>query len=353
MAKKPSKDPYQSAGVDVHKGDALVEWLQATKSSPGKSSSKGPRTYGAAVAGIGGFAGLFRPDFRKMKDPLLIASTDGVGTKLLLGIQHNALSGLGHDLVAMCVNDLYTVGGSPLFFLDYFATGQLDTRQFKSVLASIKSACVYCSTPLLGGETAELPGLYEKGHFDLAGFVIGVVDGKCALGPEQVKAGDKLYAIASSGFHSNGYSLIRKWLSDRKKPASPALIKKIMTPTRIYREIPGLVDTLGNKSFHALANITGGGISGNLPRVIPNGMICEIDKSALPTPKWMTDFVQESGATFEDVEHVFNFGAGMIAVIGARAAASFEKAAKKASLSVNQIGSVRAGGVGEAIVRYK
>ena len=253
MAKKPSAptprkvDPYQSAGVDVHKGDALVEWLQATKPSPSKKN--GPRTFGQAVAGIGGFAGLFRPDFGKMKDPLLIASTDGVGTKLLLGIKHKALNGLGHDLVAMCVKDLYTVGGTPLFFLDYFATGQLDTKQFKSVLASIKSACVYCNTPLLGGETAELPGLYEKGHFDLAGFVIGVVDGKKALGPERVKVGDKLYAIESSGFHSNGYSLVRSWLDKRKTPASPALIKKIMTPTRIYREIPGLVETLGNKSF--------------------------------------------------------------------------------------------------------
>jgi len=353
MAKNP-KDPYQSAGVDVHKGDALVEWLQSGPTPSVKyPKAHSPHVFGKAVAGIGGFAGLFRPDFRKMKDPLLIASTDGVGTKLLLGIQHNALSGLGHDLVAMCVNDLYTVGGTPLFFLDYFATGQLDTKQFKAVLASIKSACMYCSTPLLGGETAEMPGLYDKGHFDLAGFVIGVVDGKCALGPERVREGDRLYAISSSGFHSNGYSLIRKWLESRKKPATASLIKKIMAPTRIYREIPALVDKLGIKSFHALANITGGGISGNLPRVIPNGMVCEIETRALPTPKWMRDFIVESGADFEEVEHVFNFGAGMIAVIGARAASSFEQASKKASLSVNHIGYVRGGGVGEAVVKYK
>lgn len=355
MAKQNKNDPYQSAGVDVHKGDALVAWLQSTKSSKKSDVNKRLKNvskFGQTVAGIGGFAGLFRPRFGKMKDPLLIASTDGVGTKLLLGIKHDMLSGLGQDLVAMCVNDLYTVGGTPLFFLDYFATGQLDEKQFKSVLASIKSACLYCDTPLLGGETAELPGLYDKGHFDLAGFVVGVVDGAASLGPARVQDGDVLYAIESSGFHSNGYSLVRKWLDERQTPVSTAVLRKIMTPTRIYREIPHLVSGLGVKSFHALANITGGGISGNLPRVIPDGFVCEIKKRSLPTPKWMSAFIKESGASFDDVEHVFNFGAGMIAVLSHNAGKKFETLASKMGLRVNQIGSVHASGRGEAFVRY-
>ena len=175
MTQDPSKSLYKEAGVDIEKGEKLVEWLQNDKSSD--------KVAGEVVSGIGGFAALFRPNFSGMEDPLLIAGTDGVGTKVLIGIDTGMLEGLGVDLVSMCVNDLYTIGGKPLFFLDYYATGILDENQFKVDFKGIKKGLAESNALLLGGETAELPGLYEKGHFDLAGFVVGVVDGKKKLEP--------------------------------------------------------------------------------------------------------------------------------------------------------------------------
>jgi phosphoribosylformylglycinamidine cyclo-ligase len=318
MAEK--RDLYKESGVDVEKGDELVDWLQG-------SGSIGTRG-GEVVSGIGGFAALFRPDFKGMEDPLLVTGTDGVGTKVLLAIEENDLEGLGFDLVAMCVNDLYTVGGRPLFFLDYYATGVLDSNQFKAVLAGIRKALKQCDTALLGGETAELPGLYEKGHFDL---------------------GDVLIALESSGFHSNGYSLLRKWLKTKK--ASPARIKQILEPTRIYWELPDILKALPG-SVHALANITGGGISGNLPRVLPANVVAEIDPKLIPTPKWMQEIFADYDASFASVEGVFNMGAGMIAAVKASDADAFIKACAASKLGAAKIGSITAG-QGEASVRFK
>jgi phosphoribosylformylglycinamidine cyclo-ligase len=337
-------DLYKEAGVDVDKGDRLVEWLQGGKAPTATR-------YGATVSGIGGFAALFRPNFKGMTDPLLISSTDGVGTKVLLGIQTGKLKGLGLDLVAMCVNDLYTIGGRPLFFLDYYATGALDEAQFKDVLTGIKTGCAQSGALLLGGETAEMPGLYQRGHFDLAGFVVGVVDGETMLGPSRVKAGDRLYALPSSGFHSNGFSLLRKWAEGE---TDQGVLDRLMTPTRIYHEIPELVDTLGSGTFHALANITGGGISGNLPRVIPAHLACHIELGAVPTPAWMRAFLESKGTTVRAQEAVFNGGCGMIAVVAREGAAKFETAAKAAQLDVTPIGDVKDGaaGAGEATVHF-
>ncbi len=335
------KNFYKESGVDVEKGDALVDWLQ---------SSSSPRSQrGEIVSGIGGFAALYRPQFQDMSDPLLIASTDGVGTKVLLGIEENQLEGLGIDLVAMCVNDLYTVGGRPLFFLDYYATGVLDEQQFKAVLSGIRKGLDACGAALLGGETAELPGLYKKGHFDLAGFVVGAVDASRRLGPELVKAGDVLIAFESSGFHSNGYSLIRKWLAETA--ADPSLLQKILEPTKIYHEVPELIERLGWGHLHALANITGGGISGNLPRVLPDGCHAEIKASDLPTPRWMASFCESHGAAFQDVEGVLNMGAGMIAVVAQDAAQDFLQLASELKLSACTIGKLREG-TGPAAVLY-
>lgn len=355
MSKRPTddtpnlpKDLYKEAGVDVAKGDRLVEWLQNDKTGDGTQRTR----YGSTVSGIGGFAALFRPDFRGLADPLLITSTDGVGTKVLLGIESGILTGLGQDLVSMCVNDLYTIGGRPLFFLDYYATGALDEAQFKDVLTGIKGACKQSGALLLGGETAEMPGLYEKGHFDLAGFVVGVVDGKKMLGPAHVRSGDKLYAIASSGFHSNGYSLVRRWVKD-SGTVNRALMEKLMTPTRVYHEIPDLLDALGTEAFHSLANITGGGISGNLPRVMPEGVDCHITASALPVPGWMRDFIESHGTSVLAQEAVFNLGCGMIAAIAPNATTSFEAAARKAGLDVHAIGEVKTSSAGgEAQVHF-
>ncbi len=324
-------DLYKEAGVDVAKGDRLVEWLQAGD----KASVR--HDLGTAVSGIGGFAALFRPNFKGMADPLLVTGTDGVGTKVLLGIDTGILGGLGQDLVAMCVNDLYTVGGRPLFFLDYYATGALDEEQFKAVLTGIKRGCELSGALLLGGETAEMPGLYGKGHFDLAGFVVGVVDGKRALGPHLVKPGDCLYALPSSGFHSNGYSLVRHWL--QSAPASRQVLEQLMLPTRIYHEVPDLLAKLGDGVVHALANITGGGISGNLPRVMPEHTACHVRTAALPVPGWMRTFITSHGTSVEAQEAVFNLGCGMIA------------AARAAGLDVVAIGDVKAA-TGEAHVVF-
>ena len=323
-------DLYKKSGVDINKGEALVDWL--------KESSDSQEAGGARVSGIGGFAALYRPDFKGMQDPLLISGTDGVGTKVLLALEADKLEGLGVDLVAMCVNDLYCVGGRPLFFLDYYATGVLCDEQFKKVLAGIRKGLDASGCMLMGGETAELPGLYAKGHLDLAGFVVGVVDGPKRLLAENVEEGDSLVSLESSGFHSNGYSLIRHFLSEKKADAQ--LLEKLMAPTKIYGQLPTIMDAMGPKKIHAMANITGGGISGNLPRVMPKNKVAVIEKAALPTPAWMTSFFEDHNARFEDVEPVFNLGAGMIAVIAKDAKEEFIAAADQAGFGPKVIGHI-------------
>jgi phosphoribosylformylglycinamidine cyclo-ligase len=337
-----SKNLYKDAGVDTAKGDSLVDWLQAKK-----PSFTHPRGLGRVVEGIGGFAGLFSMDLSRFKNPTLVASTDGVGTKLLLGLSEKICDGLGQDLVAMCVNDLYTVGATPLFFLDYYATGALDEHQFRQVLSAIKSSCEVCGMALLGGETAEMPGLYEKGHFDLAGFVVGIVDDSRRLGPTNVKHGDALISLASSGFHSNGYSLIRKWLKEKPRPD---LREKLMAPTKLYFEIPELL-IRHQEAFHALANITGGGISGNLPRVIPDHLHAVIEKNKLPTPEWMREFIQFNGSEIMDVEDVFNLGVGMVAVVDGSKSAEFLSSARELNLEAAVIGHLKTK-EGPATVEY-
>jgi len=338
-------DLYKASGVDTELGDEMVDWLQ-------KDAKPISNPLGNVVSGVGGFAGLFKPNFSGLKDPILVSSTDGVGTKVILGLEHNKLQGLGIDLVAMCVNDLYTIGARPLFFLDYYATGTLEGEQFKSVLSGIRAGLAQCQTPLLGGETAELPGLYKKGDFDLAGFVVGVVDNARMLKKENVTAGSELYALASSGFHSNGYSLVRKWLTQTPKLATNDLVTKLLAPTIIYHQVPALVDKLGPNKIQALANITGSGISGNLPRVVPDGLVCDIDASKIPTPEWMRNFIRQSGATFEQVEPVFNLGAGMIAVIAKDAAEEFKTLAKDLGLTIAKIGTTQSSAGSPASVRY-
>jgi len=332
------KDLYKDSGVDVAKGERLVDWLKEDESQNSN-----------VVSGVGGFAGLFRPDFSGMDDPLLVSGTDGVGTKILLGIEANKVHGLGIDLVAMCVNDLYTIGAKPLFFIDYFATGVLNEKQFKDAISGIQEACRSCGAALLGGETAEMPGLYAKNHFDMAGFVVGVVDNKKRLGPDKVAVGDILYSIESTGFHSNGYSLVRKWLNEKNN--QPVTIDQLLTPTHVYSEIPPLLNHLGEGVIHALANITGGGISGNLPRVMPKDIICKIAFDQLPVQSWVKEFVEYNDATLMDVEPVFNLGAGMIASIDSKSTEAFEKACIAAELNVKRIGSIVSGN-GDPIVEY-
>ena len=291
---------YKKSGVDTKRTDALVHWLQS--SSIKKDSS-------ASLSDIGGFASLYKPDLSKYEDPVIVSSTDGVGTKILLALEHNVLDNIGHDLVGMCVNDLYTIGADPLFFLDYFASGKIEPSQFKTILNSIKNALNLCEIPLLGGETAELPGLYSKHHFDLAGFVVGMVSKNRIIQKNFIKDKDVLLAIPSSGFHSNGYSLIRKWLE--KKNIDASLLKNLLAPTNIYREIPQLCRNFF-PHIHGIAHITGGGIPGNLSRVMPCNTMAHIDFSSLKTPIWMRQFIEYHTDKMENVGGVFNLGVGMI-----------------------------------------
>ncbi|MEZ4742776.1 MAG: phosphoribosylformylglycinamidine cyclo-ligase [Bdellovibrionota bacterium] len=330
MTSSSKVDLYKESGVDVKKGEELVEWLQESQSQAD-----------SIVSGIGGFAALFRPDFSQYKDPLLVSGADGVGTKLLLGIEHELLEGLGIDLVAMCVNDLYTLGATPLFFLDYFATGKLETEQFKAILTGIKKGLEQCNTALLGGETAELPGLYGDKHFDLAGFVVGVVDKDKTLGAQNVKIDDKLYAFPSTGFHSNGFSLIRKWLKSSDQSMQSKLIEKIMTPTKIYSEVPKIMQMMGFEGIHAIANITGGGISGNLPRVMPDNVTCSLDWNAIRCPQWMSDFIKDYETDLKSLEKTFNLGIGMILSIDKDHTKKFEQSCAEVGIETYQIGEVR------------
>jgi len=323
---------YKASGVDTHTGDALVEWLQAKR-----QIFSHPAALGSVVDGIGGFAGLFSVDFTRFKKPTLVASTDGVGTKLLLGLDSDHYENLGQDLVAMCVNDLYTAGAVPLFFLDYYATGSLDATQFKRILSSIQSSCRDCEMALLGGETAEMPGLYSKGHFDLAGFVVGVVDHENRLGAHLVEIGDVVIAFESSGFHSNGYSLIRKWLKEKPQPS---LIPKLMTPTKLYHTVPKLLQH-HRPSIHALANITGGGISGNLPRVLKNNQKAVINFELLPTPLWMKQFINLNNASLNDVEPVFNLGVGMMAIVSPKNLQTLITDANELGLQAHIVGDIQ------------
>ena len=335
------KDVYKKSGVDINKANNLIQWLSdISKQKPQTVSAKCTNPYGHALNHIGGFSGLFKLELKKFKNPILFASTDGVGTKLLLAIQYKSLHTIGIDLVAMCVNDLYCVGASPLFFLDYYATGSLNARQFKDILTSIKTGLSLCRSVLLGGETAEMPGLYKDQDLDLAGFVVGVVDRSNILGKDNVKEDDILYAFESSGFHSNGYSLIRQWLVHNNS-YNKKLISKLLVPTVIYWQIPQLLENVHyTKTIHAIAHITGGGISGNLCRVIPDNMCALLHRLSIPTPLWMKNFILQNTSDLDSVEHVFNMGVGMICVVNKHRLGVFEKESKKLGLNPIKIGQI-------------
>ena len=264
MTGKDSSNPksadYLSSGVNVEAGDALVDWLQEVEKEG--SALKHPHSE-KVIAGIGGFASLFRADFAKYKKPCLVTCTDGVGTKVKLATYFRSYKEVAQDMVAMCVNDLICTGGSPLLFLDYYATGKLDLEAAKEFLQGVRKACLESHCALVGGETAEMPGVYANGDFDCAGFAVGVVDEDEALGLNKVVRGDVLLGVASSGFHSNGFSLLRKVFEKDLDDWKEELLK----PTALYVQ---MVKNLQHAQIqiHALAHITGGGIE-NIPRVLP------------------------------------------------------------------------------------
>ena len=303
---------YKDAGVDIDAGEALVSRIK----SVAKATSR-PEVMG----GLGGFGALCRIP-AGFKSPLLVSGTDGVGTKLKLALQLNRHETIGQDLVAMCVNDLLVCGAEPLFFLDYYATGKLDVDTAATVISGIGDGCQLANCALIGGETAEMPGMYQDEDYDLAGFCVGVVEESEVITGDNVQQGDVLIALASSGAHSNGYSLIRKVIEvtgtdvASEKLGECSLADALMAPTRIYvKSVNALQKSLGNANIHAMAHITGGGLTENLPRVLPENLAAQIDTSSWTLPEvfqWL-----QKGGNIETLEmyRTFNCGVGFILVI--------------------------------------
>ena len=302
---------YKSAGVDIEAGNALVERI--------KPIAARTRTAGV-LAGLGGFGSMFELPLDRYQQPILVSGTDGVGTKLKLANELGIHNTIGIDLVAMCVNDIIVQGAEPLFFLDYFATGKLNVDIAASVIDGIGKGCELAGAALVGGETAEMPGMYADGEYDLAGFCVGIVEKSKVVDGSKVKVGDKLIGIASSGPHSNGYSLIRKIISHSHSALTDSFNGKplgavLLEPTRIY--VKPLLSLLTTVPVHALAHITGGGLTENLPRVLPVGVNACIDLASWNFPaifKWL----QEKGnVPLADMLTTFNCGIGMIVCVAA------------------------------------
>src|SRR5471032_3081741 len=341
---------YKDAGVDIDAGEALVKRIAP--------AARATRRRGAD-ADLGGFGGLFDLKAAGFKDPILVAGTDGVGTKLKLAIDTRRFEGLGQDLVAMCVNDIVVQGAEPLFFLDYYATGKLEVESSALVVEGIARACKDSGCALIGGETAEMPGLYAKGDFDLAGFAVGAVE-RGAILPKlgTMKAGDVLIGVASSGVHSNGYSLVRKVversglaLDDAAPFASgKSLGEALLTPTRLYvRSCLAAMKTGGVKG---LAHITGGGITDNLPRCLPEGLDGEVDLdtiAVLPVFQWLA---KQAGIAETEMLRTFNCGIGMVAVADEKHAGHVIDAFQEAGDKAVRIGRLVAGS-GEANTVYR
>jgi len=341
---------YKDAGVDIDAGEALVERIGP--------AAKATRRRGAD-ADLGGFGGLFDLKAAGFKDPILVAGTDGVGTKLKLAIDTRRFDGIGQDLVAMCVNDIVVQGAEPLFFLDYYATGKLEVDSAAIVVEGIARACKESGCALIGGETAEMPGLYAKGDFDLAGFAVGAVERNAILPQTQtMKAGDVLIGVASSGVHSNGYSLVRKVVEksgltlESPSPFAPGktLGEALLTPTRLY--VRAALEAMRTGGVKGLAHITGGGITDNLPRCLPDGLDGEVDLDAiavLPVFQWLA---KQAAIAEREMLRTFNCGIGMVAVADEKNAGAVIDAFRQAGDHATRIGKLIAGD-GEAKVVYR
>ncbi|HEY0975070.1 MAG TPA: phosphoribosylformylglycinamidine cyclo-ligase [Solimonas sp.] len=323
MSKTPGLT-YRDAGVDIDAGDALVDDIKKIV-----KSTRRPEV----LAGVGGFGALVGLP-KKYKQPVLVSGTDGVGTKLRLGIDTGRVQGLGQDLVAMCVNDVLVSGAEPLFFLDYYATGKLDPRTAAQVIKGIAQGCKLAGCALVGGETAEMPGMYHDGDFDLAGFCVAVAEKSKIIDGSKIRAGDVMIALPSSGPHSNGYSLVRKILAVSKAKLDQPLSGKttlgdaLLAPTHIYVK-PILKLLAQGIAVRGMSHITGGGIPGNLPRCFPKGVGAVIDTQSWQQPA-VFDWLQQAGNVDQDeMYRVFNCGIGFVAIVprlqAAKALASLKK----------------------------
>lgn len=341
---------YQKAGVDPEKaGNILSNFASYLKSRPQDPN---------LIAGIGPFASCYqlKPLLNDLEDPILVTSCDGVGTKVKLALDWEDLTGLGKDLVGMNVNDVLCAGGKPVMFLDYYACGKLDDTQLTTLLKSIQEGCEDAGMVLAGGETAEMPGIYTGNHFDLAGFVIGLADRKNVLGPQKVKVGDRLLGIRSSGFHSNGYSLVRKIVEKEKlrpndKPTFDSRTWKeiLLAPTIIYVK-PVLAQI---QRLHAAAHLTGGGLFENLPRVLPKGVVAKIDSKAWDMPELYKWFQAKAGISTEQLLSTFNCGVGMIIILPESEVGTVKKDWEARGLQCAEIGRIEAGSANEASVLWQ
>jgi phosphoribosylformylglycinamidine cyclo-ligase len=306
---------YADAGVDIDAGNLMVE-----KIKPAVRSTRRPGADGE----IGGFGGLFDLKAAGFKDPVLVAANDGVGTKVKIAIESGHHSTVGIDLVAMCVNDLIVQGAEPLFFLDYFATGKLDPVQGATIVSGIAEGCRQAGCALIGGETAEMPGLYAGDDYDLAGFSVGAAERGSLLPRPGLQEGDVLLGLASSGVHSNGFSLVRrivevsglKWTDPAPFNSSLTLAEALLIPTRIYVK-PLLATLRATSGIKALAHITGGGFPDNIPRVLPEDLAAEVDLSAIKPPRVFSWLAATGGVAMHEMLRTFNCGVGMIAVVEA------------------------------------
>ncbi len=315
---------YETAGVSTKNGDDFVDWIQNQTEIPNPHADK-------IVDGVGGFASLFRFQFPEMKSPCVVSCTDGVGTKVKLAAQFQDYSGIGQDLVAMCVNDLICTGGRPLFFLDYYATGKLELGAAKEFLTSVRQACVMADCALVGGETAEMPGVYHGNDFDCAGFAIGVVDEEKRWGPHKVKNGDRIFGLASSGFHSNGYSLLRKVFENDL----PHWKEILLTPTRLYVDMALAVSRVID--VHAAAHITGGGID-NIPRSLPPGARWE--RQDWEWPEIFREVQTRTGLDNEAMLTSLNCGIGFCFVIDPKDEKKLRETIQKFKVEVFDLGPV-------------
>jgi phosphoribosylformylglycinamidine cyclo-ligase len=334
---------YKDAGVDIDAGDALVERIKPLAK---KTMREG------VLAGIGGFGALFEVP-KRYKEPVLVSGTDGVGTKLRLAFEWQMHDTVGIDLVAMSVNDVLVQGAEPLFFLDYFACGKLDVDTAAAVVGGIARGCELSGCALIGGETAEMPGMYPPGEYDLAGFAVGAVEKSKILTGRNIAVGDVVLGLASSGVHSNGFSLVRKCI-ERAGNALPASLdgkpfkQAVMEPTRLY--VKNVLAALAVHPIKALAHITGGGLLENIPRVLPEGMAARLVKGSWPQTELFAWLQTTAAISDFEMNRTFNNGIGMVLVVGAANAAATAHMLRQAGEKVFEIGVIAARGEGAAVV---
>jgi phosphoribosylformylglycinamidine cyclo-ligase len=334
---------YRDAGVDIDEGDRLVELIKPLAR---------PTLRPEVLAGIGGFGGLFALDVKRYREPVLVSGTDGVGTKLKIAFAADRHGTIGQDLVAMCVNDVAVVGAEPLFFLDYFATGKLSAEQGAEVVRGIAEGCRLAGCALIGGETAELPGFYAKGEYDLAGFAVGVVERSRIVDGRAVAAGDLVLGVASSGVHSNGYSLARKALLERHPLdarldglGGRTLAEVLLEPTRIYaKDVLALLDAV---EVHAFAHVTGGGLPGNVPRNLPAGTRAILEERRWPRPAVFDVIEREGQVPRDEMYRTFNMGLGLVAVVAPEDEAAALSVLRARGLDAWTVGAIEKG-AGEA-----